>query len=194
MAVSQAAFTFIYRFMANKSEEYPEGILNKEVLKSFMSITGSDENPVWTKGHEKIPDNWYKRNAADAYTIPYFETDILYFTEKYPEINVVGCNQGRVDSFNTIDFETLSDGAYTAQQAAANPLCFATEFTLAELPGLTGLAGTLLRPLTRVLNSVSSTLNCNAITNVNTSALTVCPGFSLYGGPRAPVAPGAIQS
>jgi hypothetical protein len=44
MAVSQAAFTFIYRFMANKSAEYPEGVLNKQVLKSFMSITGSDSN------------------------------------------------------------------------------------------------------------------------------------------------------
>jgi len=40
MAVSQAAFTFIYRFMANKSAENPEGILNKATLKSFYSITG----------------------------------------------------------------------------------------------------------------------------------------------------------
>lgn len=44
--VSQAAFTFIYRFMANKSAEYPEGILNKATLKSFMSIHGTDENAV----------------------------------------------------------------------------------------------------------------------------------------------------
>ena len=44
MAVSQAAFTFIYRFMANKSAEYPEGVLNQQVLKSFMSITGTDSN------------------------------------------------------------------------------------------------------------------------------------------------------
>ena len=42
--VSQAAFTFIYRFMANKSAEYPEGILNKDVLKNFMSIYGDDDN------------------------------------------------------------------------------------------------------------------------------------------------------
>lgn len=26
---------------------------------------------VWTKGHERIPNNWYKRNAADQYSIPY---------------------------------------------------------------------------------------------------------------------------
>lgn len=42
--VSQAAFTFIYRFMANKSAEYPEGILNKATLKSFMAIEGEEDN------------------------------------------------------------------------------------------------------------------------------------------------------
>jgi hypothetical protein len=49
MAVSQAAFTFIYRFMSNKSEEYPEGVLNQNVLKSFMSISGSDSNVSWAQ-------------------------------------------------------------------------------------------------------------------------------------------------
>lgn len=51
--VSQAAFTFIYRFMANKSMEYPEGVLNKDVLKSFMSISGPENNLKWTPGHER---------------------------------------------------------------------------------------------------------------------------------------------
>lgn len=39
-----AAYTFIYRFMANKSAEYPQGKLNGEVLKSFFAITGDDGN------------------------------------------------------------------------------------------------------------------------------------------------------
>lgn len=53
--VSQAAFTFIYRFMSNKSAEYPSGVLNREVLKSFMSITGPDNALKWVPGNEKIP-------------------------------------------------------------------------------------------------------------------------------------------
>lgn len=69
MAVSQAAFTFIYRFMANHSAEAPEGILSRDVLKSFMSISGPDANPKWTFGHERIPKNWYRRNQADAYSV-----------------------------------------------------------------------------------------------------------------------------
>ncbi|KAK5164366.1 uncharacterized protein LTR77_010062 [Saxophila tyrrhenica] len=192
--VSQAAYTFIYRFMSNKSEEYPEGILDKNTLKSFMAISGSDDNPKWTFGHERIPDNWYKRNTADAYTIPYFNTDVLYFAETQPEILSVGCNQGKVDSFNAIDADTLSNGAYTANQAASNPVCFASEFAKAELPGLTGLGSVALAPLTKTLNGLTSGLNCASIGSVNTSALTACPGFSFYGGPNAKVAKGAIQS
>ena len=94
-----------------------------------------------------------------------------------------------MNSYNTIDAETLSDGAYTAQQAAQNPLCFATEFLKAELPGLTGLnlLSGALSPVLNLLNSVTGGLDCAAIGSVNTSALTACPGFSLYGGPTAPV-------
>ncbi|KAK0833576.1 hypothetical protein LTR73_001338 [Friedmanniomyces endolithicus] len=149
MAVSQAAFTFIYRFMANHSAEYPE-----------------------------------------------VETDILYFTSSNPQLTLVGCNEGKVDTYQNIDASTLSNGAYTAAQAAANPICFATEFALAELPGLTGLSLTsgVLGSLTSVLSSVTKNLGCKAIGSVNTTALALCPGFTLYGGPTAPVAPGAIQS
>ncbi|KAK5111540.1 hypothetical protein LTR62_004836 [Meristemomyces frigidus] len=192
MLVSQAAFTFIYRFMANHSAEAPEGILNKDVLKSFFSITGDDDNLKWTPGHEQIPYNWYRRNTLDAYTIPYY---ILYFAAENPEFLLVGCNQGEVNTYNTISASTLSNGAYTVAQAAANPTCFATEFAIAELPGLTGLSGSLVNSLTGAITGVTGALGgCQGISKVNTSALTACPGFALYGGPTGPVAKGAVQS
>lgn len=126
---------------------------------------------------------------ADRKQIPYFETDILYFSEVEPRINLVGCNQGRVDSFLTIDAQTLSDGAYTASQAAQKPLCFATEFLKAELPGLTGLdlVSGALSPVFNLLDSLTSSMDCASIGSVNTSALFACPGFTLYGGPTASV-------
>ncbi|KAI9658792.1 MAG: hypothetical protein M1821_002352 [Bathelium mastoideum] len=192
--VSQAAFTFIYRFMANKSAEYPEGILNKDVLKSFMSIYGEEDNLTWVPGNERIPDNWYKRNPSDEYSIPYFVADILYFSETQPEISIPGCNKGTVDSFSPIDIAALTNGAYTAEQAAASPFCFAAEFALAELPLVTGLPLATLTSAIAPLTSILSGQNCQAIGSVNQSALTVCPGFSLYGGPTGPVAPGAVQS
>lgn len=48
--VQPAAYTFIYRFMANKSAEYPEGRLDGNVLKSFFSITGEPGNFKYTVG------------------------------------------------------------------------------------------------------------------------------------------------
>ncbi|KAF7192099.1 Dothistromin biosynthesis peroxidase dotB [Pseudocercospora fuligena] len=194
--VSQAAFTFIYRFMSNKSAENPEGILNKNVLKSFMSVTGPENNLKHTPGYERIPDNWYKRNPSDEYSITYFQTDILYLAEADPRILSVGCNKGKVNTYSPIDPATLTGGAYTAQQIAANPLCFATAFTKAEIPLITGLQLTnpLVAPLVSALNTATSGMNCAAIGAVNQSALTACPGFSFYGGPSGPVAPGAIQS
>lgn len=192
--VSQAAFTFIYRFMSNKSAENPEGVLNKNVLKSFMSIQGPETNLQWVPGNEKIPDNWYKRNPADEYTIPYFEADILYFAQTQPEILTVGCNQGRVNSYNSIDVKTLTNGAYTAQQVAQSPICFASAFAKVELPLITGLSSTALAPLNSALDTITKGKNCAAIGSVNQTALTACPGFSFYGGPVGPVAPGAIQT
>ncbi|KAF2716436.1 hypothetical protein K431DRAFT_307771 [Polychaeton citri CBS 116435] len=190
--VSQAAFTFIYRFMANKSAEYPEGILNQNTLKSFFSIYGDGANAKWVPGNERIPDNWYKRNDADQYSIVYFNTDILYFAETVPEILSIGCNKGTVDSYDLLDPATLTNGADTAAQIAKNPVCFASSFAKAELPLITGLTQTALAPLTKLLDGITG--DCSSIGTVNQSALAVCPGFSLYGGPNAPVAPGAIQS
>lgn len=56
--------------MANKSAEFPEGVLSKAVLDSFNAIEGTDENPVWNRGHERIPDNWYKRHPDSMHLSP----------------------------------------------------------------------------------------------------------------------------
>ena len=56
--------------MNNESADNPEGVLNKDVLKSFMSISGPDNDLVWTPGNERFPDVFYKRNDADQYSIP----------------------------------------------------------------------------------------------------------------------------
>ncbi|KAK4630964.1 hypothetical protein CLAFUW4_03081 [Fulvia fulva] len=183
----QAAFTFIYRFMSNKSAEYPSGVLNRNVIKSFMSIRqGSDGSLTWVPGNERIPDDWYKRNPSDEYSVPYFESDILYFAQTVPEVLQLQQNQSR----------GITNGAYTTGQVASNPICFASEFTKASLPGITGLPLTnpLLSPLVNALNAVTGPLNCAAIGSVNQTAFAACPGFSLYGGTRGPVAPGAIQT
>lgn len=209
--VTQAAFTFIYRFMANKSAEYPEGILNKNVLKSFMSIQGPENNLRWVPGNEKIPNNWfvtcnlhprdiltfsrYKRHPSDEYSIPYFAVDVTYIAQRDPRIALIGCNQGKVNTYNAISPELLTSGAYTTAEVLANPVCFSTQFLSAALPSLTGISATALAPLATLLTSATGALGgCDPISNANLSALAFCPGATVYGGPTAPVAAGSIQS
>ena len=110
-----------------------------------------------------------------------------------PEVLELRCNHGAVNTFNTIDAATLSNGAYTAEQAAKSPLCFASAFAKVEIPLITGLSNSALKPLFDTLNTLTGNMNCASIGSVNQSALTACPGFSFYGGPTGPVAKGAIQ-
>lgn len=110
--VQPAAYTFIYRFMANKSEEFPEGILNQEVLKSFFSITGESGSFTWTEGNERIPYNWYKRAIGDEYTIPFFLTDVIAAAEQYPQFLDIGGNTGKVNTFTELDVTNLTAGVF----------------------------------------------------------------------------------
>ena len=196
MAVSQAAFTFIYRFMSNKSEESPEGILNKEVLKSFMSISGPEDNLQWEFGKERFPEVFYRRNDADLYSIPYFESDVLYFASTNPEILSIGCNQGEVDTFNPLSIATLTNGLATLTSLTKSPFCFSVNFIQATSQSLLGLSGSKQSQLNDALSSAAGANNCGSskMKSASLTQLKNCPGFSLYGGPEGPIAPGAIQS
>ena len=127
VVVLPAAYTFIYRFMANKSAEYPEGYLNGETLKSFFSITGPPGNFKYNPGNERIPDNWYKRAVGDEYTIPYFNMDLTSAALQYPEFLDIGGNTGKVNTFTGLDINNLTGGVYNAQTLAQgnNAMCFA---------------------------------------------------------------------
>lgn len=45
----------MYRFMANKSEEMPEGRLSRNDLMHFYSMTPSGNTFKYTPGHERFP-------------------------------------------------------------------------------------------------------------------------------------------
>ena len=62
--VQPAAYTFIYRFMANHSTEDPTGRLSYDVIKSWFGISGSSGSFQAAQGAERIPDNWVSWNAA----------------------------------------------------------------------------------------------------------------------------------
>ncbi|CZT15276.1 uncharacterized protein RCC_01140 [Ramularia collo-cygni] len=55
---------------AAECAENPGGELPTDILKSFFSVTGEPGSFVYTRGHERIPVNWYRRATLDAHNIP----------------------------------------------------------------------------------------------------------------------------
>lgn len=180
--VQPAAYTFIYRFMSNKSAEYPEGYLNGEVLKSFFSITGEPGSFKWTEGYEKIPDNWYKRAIGDEYTIPYFNLDVLVAAAQYPQFLDVGGNTGQTNTFTGVDVTSLTGGVYNLQTLGQgnNAQCFAYQFAQQAAPDLLkGLFSSITSPLSQLndaFSKVFSELSCPTLQSIDTSQFAKYPG------------------
>jgi hypothetical protein len=180
--VQPAAYTFIYRFMSNKSEEYPEGYLDGDVLKSFFAISGEPGSFTWTEGYERIPDNWYKRAIGDEYTIPYFNVDLLAAAARYPQFLDVGGNTGETNTFTGVDLEDLTGGVYNTQTLGQgdNAACFAFQFSQQAAPDLLkGLFSSITEPLSQLnnaLSSVFSELSCPQLESIDTSQFSNYPG------------------
>lgn len=60
--VQPAAYTFIYRFMANHSAERPEGKLDYATIQSWFGVEGTNGAYNAVQGSERIPDNWVCTN------------------------------------------------------------------------------------------------------------------------------------
>ncbi|OJD35700.1 aromatic peroxygenase [Diplodia corticola] len=138
VVVQPAAYTFIYRFMANKSAEYPEGVLTKEVLKSFFGFTGDDDDMTYNEGCERIPENWYKRAIGDEYTIPFYALDLNAAALEHPQFLDIGGNTGTPNTFTPLDLQNLTGGLYNAQSLLQgnNLACFGFQAAVQFAPDL----------------------------------------------------------
>lgn len=180
---STGGFTFPPRMFSNKSAAYPDnGILNKEILKSFFSITGSDDELVYTEGHEQIPANFYKRAIGNEYTIPLFIEDTFSFASKFPEMFSIGGNTGKVDSYAALDLGNLTGGIYnSADLLEGNNLwCFVFQSLLAAAPDvLEGGYSNPSGPMATLLDSVNTIIGdyaCPAIETLNEGQFAQYPG------------------
>ena len=125
--------------MSNHSAEYPNGILDKETLKSFFAITEADDGTLtYTPGYERIPDNWYRRPLGEEndYDPVDFALDLVRIAAVVPEAVSVGGNTGTVNSFTGVDLGDITGGAYQTSDLL-NPtkfVCFFYQLTLALVP------------------------------------------------------------
>ncbi|PHH86325.1 hypothetical protein CDD83_10411 [Cordyceps sp. RAO-2017] len=180
--VLPAAYTFMYRFMGNKSAEYPEGYLDGETLKSFFAITGEPGSFVYTEGHERIPDNWYRRAIGDEYSVPFFNLDLLSAALQHPEFLSVGGNTGKVDTFTGVDPSDLTNGVYNAKTLLEgnNALCFAFQASHNAAPDiLKGLFKDITQPLAKLngaLETFLTSLGCPQLKSFDSSLFAKFPG------------------
>ncbi|KAJ4465073.1 Chloroperoxidase [Lentinula aciculospora] len=183
--VQPAAYQFIFRFMANKSEEYPEGRLSREVLKSFFAITGPDNNLVYTPGWERIPANWYKRAIGDEYGLIPVTLEATDIALAHPEFLSVGGNTGKVNTFTSLNFADLTGGVFNATMLLEgnNLSCFVLQAAVMALPtGLVGVLDSLLNELLTEVNALLETWNCPILEKIDNSLLEQFPGHSRYPG------------
>lgn len=182
IGVQPAAYTFIYRYMANKSAEYPEGYLNGDVLKSLYGITGDPGSFVWTEGHEKIPDNWYKRAIGDENGLVPYALDLNTAALEYPEFLSIGGNTGTTNSFAGVDLKNLTGDVYETTTLAEgnNAICFAFQFAQQAAPdilkGLLSNTASALSQLNSAVVSALSGLSSPQLESVDTAQLSQYPG------------------
>ncbi|KAJ3875198.1 hypothetical protein F5051DRAFT_70095 [Lentinula edodes] len=181
-----AGYQFIYRFMANKSEEYPEGRLDREVLKSFYGITGSEENGFdYTSGYERIPDNWYKRAIGDEYGIVSHFDELSGIALAHPRFLSIGGNTGQVDSFTGVDLTDLTGGVYHASTLLEgnNLKCFTLQAMMMHFPiGATGPLEGVLDELADMADPLLRAWDCPELEKIDESLLEKFPGYSRYPG------------
>ncbi|ORY14130.1 hypothetical protein BCR34DRAFT_662784 [Clohesyomyces aquaticus] len=170
---STSGVGFTYRFMGNKSAEHPTGLLDGETLKAFYSVTGDYPNFKYTPGYEKFPDNWYKRNLVDYYTIPYVVEDSVIMEAQYPEFFSVGGNTGKTNSFVGVNPSDLTGGVFNADSLLEgnNMFCYGLQASVQEAPDiLSGLftdVSAALNKLTSAVNPVASSLGCPKLDSIN---------------------------
>ncbi|KAJ4465071.1 Chloroperoxidase [Lentinula aciculospora] len=185
--VQPAAYQFIFHFVANKSEEYPEGRLGRDVLKSFFAITGPDDDLVYNPGHERIPDNWYKRAKGDDYDLASFLHEVCIIALANPRFLSVGGNTGQVNTFTGVNFADLTGGVFNAETLLEgnNVGCYVLQTLVMALP--TSPAGKLESLRTELLGNVDAMLktwNCPILEKIDNSLLEQFPGYSRYPGNR----------
>ncbi|KAI9152269.1 Dothistromin biosynthesis peroxidase dotB [Paramyrothecium foliicola] len=161
----------------------------KETLKSMYGVTESPDGTLsFTPGHERIPNNWYRRpvGALNDYTLLRGVEDTITMLQAIPGIVGVGGNTGQVNSYVGIDLGDITGGVYRAVDLLDPPkfVCYIYQLALAVVPDilrsrfLGAVLGTALNLLSDVLNPFIDP-QCAKISNYNDDFAAQFPGAAL---------------
>lgn len=177
LLVQPAAYTFIYRFMANHSAENPAGLLSYETIQSWFGVHGTNGNYRAVQGTERIPNNWYRRALEYPYEAEYFLVDVLNAAKLHPKFLSIGGNTGKTNSFTGVDAADLTGGIFkSADLPKGNNLgCFIYQLSAQAKPDV--LLGALTK-LTDAIGSIIGPLGCPQLSTIDTKQLQQFPGYT----------------
>lgn len=186
--------------MANHSEEYPDGYLDRQTFASFFGVEGDNEdNFVVRQGWERIPDNWYKRPLDDEFSIPDFLVDVAEHASYYPRLLSFGGNTGEVNTFTGLDVGNLTGGVFnTATLLEGNNLeCLALQSAMAAGPDFLGSLFTdvekALTPLADKVVQLLAGKACPQLQAYHTELFDKYPGYTKSYGTYASLSDGTPE-
>ncbi|KAF2170623.1 hypothetical protein M409DRAFT_64293 [Zasmidium cellare ATCC 36951] len=177
VAVQPAAYTFIFRYMANHSAEYPVGYLSYDTIASWFGIEGTNGNYNAVQGTERIPDNWYRRAQAYPYELEYFISDLINAAVLHPKFINIGGNTGTVNTFTGVSVTNLTGGLFNLQTLLEgnNLGCFIYQLSAQAKPD--ALLGAL-DTLTDTIGKLIAPLSCPQLEAIDESQLEQFPGYT----------------
>jgi hypothetical protein len=158
------------------------------VLKSFYGIaTASDGTLSYTHGHERIPDNWYRRPVSNEYSSAGVVPDFAALLLVAPEILAMGGNTNGTNTYAPLNVSSLTGGVYSAESLLVgnNAACFLFQALTILFPDvLNGVLGVVQGVVQGVVASLSSAtasmlagLTCPQLTSIDKSVLEQYPGY-----------------
>jgi hypothetical protein len=184
--VSPAGFSFPPAMMSNKSAEYPEGYLNRDILKTFFAVEGVPGSFTYKKGWERIPTPFYKRAIGDEYSIAGFLADVLDFGLKDPRFLDITANPGEPNKPTILDLGSVTKGVFnTGDLLKGNNLeCFVFQVGLAAAPDTLGGTYSDVGVATSLLSTTVAErlagLACPQLQGMDDSAFEKFPGYTKY--------------
>ena len=171
--------------MANHSEEYPEGYLDRKTFSTFFGVEGDNEsNFVVKQGYERIPDNWYKRPVDDEFSIPDFLIDVVEHASYDPSLLNIGGNTNGVNSFAIVDFGDLTGGLANSLNLfdPKDLECFIFQSVLAAAPDFLGSTYTdvkkAMTPLSDKIMQAIGDATCPQLLEYNQELFKKYPGYT----------------
>ncbi|CZT19509.1 related to oxidase [Ramularia collo-cygni] len=154
-----AGILFLTRLMANHADGSIDGVLTHETLKSFFAVSGTPGNFTYKRGHERIPDNFYRRPVP--YGLVGLNLDLVHWITRNPVLGSIGGNVGTVNSFAGVDLSDPVSGLTNIPKLleSNNLICFALEFVKLAAPSYTNnIFTTLAAPLGSLLDVINAPL------------------------------------